>query len=145
MLRITVLTKRSVFFVFLLSNTVNPLLADATLSSSVVKEKLQNTSIHKDIANSLVQKGLDEKIATDKVKNLFKNNSSSKKLSLLYKNTKLFASKEKLDEIFANYALYGKSFSADSYASLVGLAQSVSSKPLNKEQLETIHYIASHS
>ncbi|MDA3909550.1 MAG: hypothetical protein PF437_10745 [Sulfurimonas sp.] len=145
MLRITVLTKRSVFFVFLLSNTVNPLLADSTLSTSIVKEKLQNTRIHKDIENSLVQKGLDEKIATNKVKNLFKDNSSSKKLSLLYKNTELFASKEKLDETFANYALYGKSFSADSYTSLVSLAQNVSSKQLTKEQLDTIGYIASHS
>lgn len=145
MLRITVLTKRSVFFVFLLSNTINPLLADTTLSASVVKEKLQNTSIYKDIANLLVEKGLDEKIATDKVKNLFKTNSSSKKLALLYKNSELFASKEELNETFANYALYGKSFSADSYASLVGLAQKVSSKSLSKEQLDTISYIASHS
>jgi HSP90 family molecular chaperone len=145
MLRITVLTKHSVFFVFLLSNTVNPLLASSNLPTSIVQEKLQNSSLYKDIANLLVEKGLDETIAANKVKKLFKNNSSSKKLSLLYNNTELFASKEKLNETFANYALYGKTFSTDSYASLVGLAQYVSSKPLNKEQLDTISYIASHS
>ena len=146
MLRITLLTKHSVFFVFLISNTVNPLLASAAQPISIVKNRQQRSSLYQDIINLLIQRGLDENVAVKKVKNLFKDSkTTSDNLSHLYNYPELFISKEKIDETLANYALHEKSFSASSYTSLIGLSQNILLQPLSNEQLDTVKHITSLS
>ena len=143
MIKIVFYTKRSVLFVLLASSAVNPLLALEPKPYSITKNKQQVSSVEIDIKNILVDKGMQKDVAQSKVKKMFKSSKyKAETISHLYNSPELFASKEKLNDALAKYALYEKSLDFGSYSSLIGLAQSISVEPLGQKQLETIKQIA---
>lgn len=143
MIRIVFFTKRSVLFVLLVGNAFNPLLALEPKSHSIVKNKIQVSSIEIDIKNILINKGLDVEAAKSKVNKLFKNTDYRvDTLFHLYNTPELLTSKEILHDALAKYALYEKTLDISSYGSLVGLIQSTSLKPLDTIQLDAIRHIS---
>ena len=142
-MKIFILTKRSIFIIFLVSNTFNPLLAYSFYEDHT-KQTLQNRQItNVDIENELISKGLEKCVATAKVSKLFKSSEDmSLKLSYLYNNPIINLSKNEVINTFARYALLEKSCDLTSYESLIGFVQDI--KPyLNKEELNEINKIAS--
>ncbi len=143
MVRIAFFTKRSVFFVLLVSNAINPLLAVEPKICSIVTNKQQESNMVLDIKNMLVERGLELDAAEAKASKLF-NNSEYKADTLmrLCNTPELCISKDVLNNTLAKYALYEKELDFSSYSSLVALVQSVSAQPLNKQQFEAIEKIA---
>lgn len=143
MIRIVFLTKRSVLFVLLASSAINPLLAIEPKIYSITKDKQQVSSIEMNIKKVLIDNGMHKDVANSKVKKMFKlSKYKSGSLSHLYNSPEVFVSKEKLNETLAKYALYEKALDFSSYSSLVGLAQSISLKPLEQIHLDKIKHIA---
>lgn len=143
MIRIVVF-KRSVLFVLLVSSSVSPLLALPSQQSPTLKNKTQISPIFNDIKNVLANKGLDEDAAIKKVDKLFKDKKSiSTKLSQLYNNLHISQSKDTIINALAKYALYEKSLDLNSHSSLVGFVQSITLKPLDKNQLAYISSLSS--
>jgi hypothetical protein len=144
MININFLTKRSLVIVFLVSNSFNPLLALPQKTNTTIENEQKSPSIYKDIQNILVNNGLENKTATDKLKKLLNNNQKSTADKLLHLcNDSLSVTKEKLTEALSRYALLEKSLDLNSYGSIVGLLQSMSIFSLDKKQLEYVKKIAS--
>jgi len=142
MTKISILTKRSVFLIFLASSAANPLFA-STIYVYSASERYEKAPItQKDIQSILISKGLDESAAVKKSRALFKKDQNIRlKLTHLYNNPELALSRKQIVEAFAKYALFEKECDLNSYDSLVGFVQSITPN-LNKEQLERIQKIA---
>lgn len=141
-MKIFILTKRSIFLIFLVSNTFNPLLAMPIYEDST-KQTLQKSHItHRDIKDELTSKGLQEDTAALKADKLFMQNKNIPlKLSYLYSDKDLMLPKSKIVETLAKYALFERECDLSSYESLVGLVQNI--KPnLTKKELAAIKNIA---
>ena len=145
MIRITFLTKGSMLFVLLVSNSVNPLLALPPKPNPIVKNNREISRVSNEIKSLLFNKGLDKEVAIKKVNKLFENSkhNSIDKLLHLYNNPELSISKERLNKTLSEYALHEKSLDLNSYSSLIGLVQSTMFQSLNKKQLDYINHIAS--
>ena len=133
MVKIFILTKRSIFLIFLVSNSINPLLASPLVSASSY-QRYQRNILHVDIQNELIGRGLQEDVAILKVKKLFSKDMSFK-IAQLYKHPDLNLTKDKVLDALVKYALFDKSFDLNSYDSLLGFVQnidiSLSEKGLN--------------
>lgn len=92
----------------------------------------------------MIDKGLNEEVAFNKVSKLLKN-SNTDKLNHIYNSSELLISKEKLNNAFVKYALYEKNLDFNSYDSLIGLIQSASVDRLDNKQLRYVKQIASRS
>ena len=138
-------TKRSMLFVLLVSNSVNPLLlALPQKPHPVVKNNRQALRISNEIKNILLNKGLDKEVAVSKVNKLFKNNrGKTNKLLDLCNNPEFSISKKNLNSTLSKYALHEKQLNLNSYSSLIGLVQSTKLQSLNKKQLDYISQITS--
>lgn len=142
MIQIKIFTQQSILVILLVSNTFNPLLAFPTKSHPLAKRNQQVSNIVQKVTNILVQKGLDHDAALEKATTLLQaQDYTLQKLNYLFQNSELTISQDELIEELAKYALYGKKLDLNSYSSLVGLTQSVLSRPLNKIELEHIQYI----
>lgn len=143
-MKIKVLTQRSVLVLFLAANAFNPLLALPLKSHPVVKRNQQVSSIFQKINNILQEKGLDSDAALQKVTALLEADAKTlDRLHYLYESPELFISKEQLVEELANYALFEKKLDLNSYDSLIGLAQSVLSRPLVQKEFNYLQQIPS--
>jgi hypothetical protein len=140
MVKIFILTKRSIFLIVLVSNTINPLLASPLYTDSASQSYQERAISYLDIQNSLTSKGLQKEIAEAKVKKLFKEETSLK-LAYLYKHPALALSKNIVIDTFAKQALFDKYCDLNSYDSLVGFVQSIHPN-LDKKQLSAIKQIA---
>jgi len=139
MIQIKLFTQKSILVVLLVSNTVNPLLAFTGKEHPVIKRNQQVHSIFDKVKNVLVDKGLNEDAAIKKtIQLLHVENNRMKKLELLYSSSSFFLEKQKLIDTLAKYALYEKKLDLNSYSSLLGLAQSILSRPLNQNELTYI-------
>jgi len=139
--KISILTKRSIFLIFLASSAANPLFASTIYiySASERYEKAQITQ--KEIQNLLISKGLENGAASKKSQALFKKDKNfDSKLAHLCNNPHLALSREKIVEAFAKYALFDKECDLSSYDSLVGFVQSIT-PDLNQRQLSAIKEI----
>lgn len=141
MAKISILTKRSVFLIFLVSSAANPLFA-STIYIYSASERYQEAPItHNDIQNVLISKGLENSVAIKKSQTVLKSSQNSySKLTHLSHNPKLGLSKKKIIEAFAKYALFDKECDLNSYDSLVGFVQSINPK-LSDVQLRAIKEI----
>lgn len=139
--KISILTKRSIFLIFLASSAANPLFASTVYIYSASERQQERYVTHKDIQDLLVSKGLENSIAIKKSHALFKNSKNiNLKLSHLCKNPDLALPRGKIVKAFAQYALFGKECDMNSYDSLVGFVQSISPN-LDKRQLSAIKEI----
>lgn len=139
MLQITIFTKRSIFLAFLITHSVNPLLANSEDFKRISSSKQEVLNKYKELASILVSNGLEEKAAIKKVERLFgENENLSIQLSELSTNTLLSISKEEINEALAKYALFEKSCDLNSYSSLIGLVQSIKKEQLSSEQLDVL-------
>ncbi|HEY9204255.1 MAG TPA: hypothetical protein VIM82_07975 [Sulfurimonas sp.] len=139
--KISILTKRSVFLIFLASSAANPLFASTVYIYSASERQQEISITHKDIQDLLISKGLEKSIAVKKSHTLFKNSQNiNLKLSHLCKNPNLALSRDKVIEAFAKYALFNKECDLNSYDSLVGFVQSISPN-LDQRQLGAIKEI----
>ncbi len=139
--KISILTKRSVFLIFLASSAANPLFASTVYIYSASERQQEISITHKDIQDLLISKGLEKSVAVKKSHTLFKNSQNiNLKLSHLCKNPDLGLQRGKIIKAFAQYALFNKECDLNSYDSLVGLVQSISPN-LNQRQLGAIKEI----
>lgn len=137
MIQIKLFTQKSILVVLLVSNTVNPLLAFTSKEHPVIKKNQQVHSIFDKVKNMLLDRGLNEDAATQKtIQLLHVEKNTLKKLEFIYSNSSFLIEKQKLIETLATYALYEKKLDLNSYSSLLGLAQSILSRPLNKDELK---------
>ncbi len=145
MVKIFILTKRSIFLIVLVSSTFNPLLA-VPLYEDSTKQTLQKAeAANVDIENILISKGLQKDAAAAKVGRLFqKNRDFAAKIAKLYNDKELKLSKKTVLNAFAEYALFDKSCDLNSYDSLLGFVQNIKSE-LSKKELNAIRSIADFS
>lgn len=141
MAKISLLTKRSVFLIFLASSAANPLFASTIYIYSASERQQERSVTQKDIQDILISKGLENSAALKKSQAVFKNSQNIHlKLSHLCKNSNLALQRDKIVEAFAKYALFDKECDLNSYDSVVGFVQSISPN-LNKRQLSAIKEI----
>lgn len=141
MTKISVLTKRSVFLIFLASSAANPLFASTIYIYSASERQQERSVTHKDIQDILISKGLENNAALKKSQAVFKNSQNiNLKLSYLCKNPNLALQRDKIVEAFAKYALFDKECDLNSYDSVVGFVQSITPN-LNHKQLSAIKEI----
>lgn len=139
--KISILTKRSIFLIFLASSAANPLFASTIYIYSASERQQERSVTHKDIQDLLISKGLENSVAVKKSLALFKNSQNiNLKLSHLCKNQDLGLQRGKIIKAFAQYALFDKECDMNSYDSLVGFVQSIS-PDLNQIQLSAIKEI----
>ena len=67
MIQVKLFTQKSILVVLLVSNTMNPLLAFTGKAHPVIKRNQQVYSIFEKIKNVLLDKGLDENAAAEKL------------------------------------------------------------------------------
>ncbi|MCK9454956.1 MAG: hypothetical protein WCY51_06950 [Sulfurimonas sp.] len=141
MAKISILTKRSVFLIFLASSAANPLFA-STIYIYSASERYQKAPItQRDVQDALISKGLQNSIAAKKSQAMFKKSQNiNSKLTHLYNNSGLGLSREKIIEAFAKYALFDKECDLNSYDSVVGFVQSITPN-LTQTQLNSIKEI----
>lgn len=141
MAKISILTKRSIFLIFLASSAANPIFA-STIYIYSASERYERSQIsQKDIQDLLISKGLENSVAEKKSQALFKNGQNiNSKLTHLCNDQNLALSREKIIKTFAQYALFNKECDLNSYDSLVGFVQSISPN-LNHRQLNAIKKI----
>lgn len=139
--KISILTKRSIFLIFLASSAADPLFASTIYIYSASERQQERFVTHKDIQDLLISKGLENSVAIKKSHALFKNSQNiNSKLTHLCKNPNLAFPREKIIEAFAKYALFDKECDLNSYDSLVGFVQSISPN-LDQKQLSAIKEI----
>ncbi|MFT5659678.1 MAG: hypothetical protein ACI9TV_000300 [Sulfurimonas sp.] len=144
MIQIKIFTQQSILVILLVSNAMSPLLALPQKSNQIIKRNQQVSNIFQKITNILVEKGLDHDVALQKTNTLLNiNKNTIERLHSLYESSELFIPQEELVEELAKYALYEKKLNLNSYSSLIGLTQSILSRPLNDKELRHIQDIAS--
>lgn len=126
MTKISILTKRSVFLIFLASSAANPLLASTIFIYSASERHHEKVISQSDIQDVLISKGLENSVAIKKSQAVLKKNKNSySKLAHLSNNPNLALPKNKIIEAFAKYALFDKECDLNSYDSVVGFVQSI--------------------
>ena len=141
MIHIRVITQQSVLIIFLISNSLNPLLALPTKAPISKKRNQKTVNVFQEIQNILVEKGLDNDAALEKTKKLLytKQNTIEK---LQYLNSgKLHIPQKELLETLAKYALYEKELNLNSYGDLLSFYQNILNRSLNHEEKEYIENI----
>lgn len=143
MIPIALFKKRSLFIILLASSTANPLLALPKQSHPIIKRNVKSSYISQKIQDQLINKGLEQEIASKKINKLFQNNKNLEyKLNHIYNSSILSISKEKLNDTLGKYALYEKSLDLNSYSGILGFIQNISMKKLNEKELNAIKDIA---
>lgn len=144
MIQIKIFTQQSILVILLVSNAMSPLLALPQKSNQIIKRNQQVSNISQKVTSILVEKGLDHNIALQKTNTLLNvNKNTIERLHSLYQSSELFISQEELVEELAKYALYEKKLNLNSYSSLIGLTQSILSRPLSDKELHSLQGITS--
>ena len=143
MIKIFVLSKRSLFLLFLVSNTIQADTLALPISVETQIEKKQNKKFSAyDIEQSLNNKGLDKDVASKKVAKLLQKNPQILEIcTKLLKHPKLNFSQEDILQTLASYALFEKNIEPNSYDTLVGFAQKIKYQ-LTKQELQALYELS---
>ena len=135
--------KRSIFVMSILGNIARPVVI-APINATTISQKRKNIStLHKEIVNKLIQKGLEPEAAEKKVKKLLANvdNEVINKLYYLQEHPDLLLSIDQLHKILAQQALFEQAIDFEDHISLAGLLQSVRGRPLSQKEVQALRDI----
>ena len=121
--------------------TLNPLIADIEIQNQIVtSEQIEQESIKENISTILYEKGLDKKIAEERVNSFFENHEEISVNSLI-KNIEPFVEREKVLTYLSEQALFHKKLKLNSYDGLVAMVTQIQNKKLDKTVLAKLQIV----
>jgi hypothetical protein len=135
--------KRSMFIIFLMGGMIQPAIVSAMPGVAISQQRKSVSPLQKDIAERLINKGLEDEAAYTKANKFVSSLGSDVlfKLSQLQQHQELSISKESIIDGLARRALFEQSIDCDEYASLLGFVQGIRGRPLSNQEIAALKQI----